>query len=89
MATKMMMPMRMTPRAGITALLNFSMPPWMPPITTTMVTIMARARKRTMLLLSYSRKPKKLEPWPAKPSAPKICTRKPTQYRRVMPASTA
>ena len=36
MATKMMMTTRITARAGMTALLNRSMPPWTPPMTTTM-----------------------------------------------------
>ena len=36
MATKTMMITRITARAGMTALLNRSMPPWTPPMTTTM-----------------------------------------------------
>ena len=89
MATKTMMTTRMTPRAGMTALLNFSMPPLMPPMTMTMVQAMKRTRKRSMLLSLYNSQLKKLLPWPAKPSKPKIWTKKPRQYRRTMPPSTA
>ena len=79
MATKMMMPMRMTPSAGMTALLNFSMPPCTPPMTMAMVQTRKRAKKRIMLWPLYSSQPKKPLPCPAKPSAPKIWTRKPRQ----------